>query len=230
MKVIRIISLFLHIGWSHQLNDRSAIGIAVYGNGGMNTDYPTATFYDPTLASTGVDLMQLFIAPTYAYKFSDKHSLGITPIIAAQFFSAKGLTMFGLTNTGGMGFNASTDDSKLTRNEHDSAYGLGGRIGYLGNLTDKFSVGLAVQSKIYMGELDDYAGLFAEQGDFDIPANWTVGFAVKPTPAVTIAVDVQQIYYSDVDSIANPMLPNLVADGLHGSWVLITEPDLAGMI
>jgi len=60
-----------------------------------------------------------------------------------------------------------------------------------------------------MDEFDDYAGLFAEQGDFDIPANWTVGFAFKPTPTVAIAFDVQQIYYSDIDSIANPLLPNL---------------------
>ena len=28
-----------NIGWSKQLNDRTAFGIAVYGNGGMNTDY-----------------------------------------------------------------------------------------------------------------------------------------------------------------------------------------------
>ena len=60
-----------------------------------------------------------------------------------------------------------------------------------------------------MEEFDDYVGLFAEQGDFDIPANWTVGFAVMPIPEVTIAFDVQHIYYSDVNSIANPMLPNI---------------------
>ncbi|MBW2466093.1 MAG: outer membrane protein transport protein, partial [Deltaproteobacteria bacterium] len=33
-------------------------------------------------------------------------------------------------------------------------------------------------------------------------------------PAVTLAVDVQQIYYSDINSIGNPMLPNLFAAGL----------------
>ena len=58
-------------------------------------------------------------------------------------------------------------------------------------------------------EFSDYAGLYAEGGDFDIPANWTIGFAVMATPTVTIAFDFQQIKYSDVKSIANPMLPNL---------------------
>ena len=65
-----------------------------------------------------------------------------------------------------------------------------------------------------MSRLGNYRGLFAEQGDFDIPANWTAGIAVKPIPEVTIALDVQRIYYSDVDSIANPLLMNLMTDGL----------------
>jgi long-chain fatty acid transport protein len=198
-----------NFAWNKQLNDTSAIGIAVYGNGGMNTDYDAATFnyVNPQLPQgpTGVDLMQLFIAPTYAHKFAEKHSFGITPIIAAQFFEAQGVHVFGL---------ASSAPTKLTNNDHDSSFGFGGRIGYLGQLSEKFSLGLSWQSKIYMDEFDDYAGLFAEQGDFDIPSNWTAGFAIKPTPAVTVAFDVQQIYYSDVKSINNPLLPNLITDGL----------------
>jgi len=193
------------IGWNKMLNENSAFGIAVYGNGGMNTDYPTQTYYDPTSNTTGVDLMQLFIAPTYAHKFAGKHSVGITPIIAVQFFEAQGVLSFA---------DYSWASDKLSGNDHDSAFGFGGRIGYLGQLNEMFSIGLAYQSKIYMDEFDDYAGLFAEQGDFDIPANWTVGIAVKPIPEVSIAFDVQQIYYSDVDSIANPLLPNLITDGL----------------
>jgi long-chain fatty acid transport protein len=187
------------LGWNKMLNENSAVGIAVYGNGGMNTDYPTNTFWGTN--PTGVDLMQLFIAPTYAYKFAGKHSFGITPIIAAQFFASQGLQAFG---------EMSESPGNLTNNGHDTSYGFGGRIGYFGQLTDKFSVGLSYQTRIYMDEFSDYAGLFAEQGDFDIPANWTVGLAFKPIPTVAIAFDVQQIYYSDIDSIANPLLPNLM--------------------
>jgi len=204
-----------NFAWNKQLNEKSAIGIAVYGNGGMNTDYPTATYYDPTSTTTGVDLMQLFIAPTYAYKFADKHSFGITPIIALQFFEANGVMSFAPY---------SSNQAALSGNDHDSSFGFGGRIGYLGQLHEKFSLGLSWQSKIYMDEFDDYAGLFAEQGDFDIPSNWTVGFAIMPTPEVTVAFDVQQIFYSDVKSINNPLLPNLqtsqlgLDDGAGFAW------------
>jgi long-chain fatty acid transport protein len=193
------------IGWSKKIDDNSAVGIAVYGNGGMNTDYPTQTFYDQSSSTTGVDLMQLFIAPTYARKFGNIHSIGITPIFAAQFFEATGVQSF-------QGY--SWDPAALSGNGHESSFGFGGRIGYLGQINDKFSIGLAYQSKIYMSELDDYAGLFAQQGDFDIPSNWTIGVAFKPIPTVAIAFDIQEIYYSNIDSIANPLLPNLGQYGL----------------
>jgi long-chain fatty acid transport protein len=208
-----------NIGWSYQLNDDSAIGIAVYGNGGMNTDYDPVggfgTFGEPvgalTDGTTGVDLMQLFIAPTYARKVNENHSFGVTPIVAVQFFEARGLnsfgTAFGCPPTVPSGFCISDDDTKLTNNGHETSFGFGGRIGYLGQINEQFSIGLAWQSKIYMDELDDYAGLFAEQGGFDIPMNWTAGIAFKPVDTLTIAFDVQQIYYSDIDSIANPMMP-----------------------
>ena len=82
-----------NIGYSSQINENSAWGIAVYGNGGMNTDYPTGsaglpmgnTFYDPYSSSTGVDLMQLFIAPTYAHKFAENHSLALHRLWQSSF-------------------------------------------------------------------------------------------------------------------------------------------------
>jgi long-chain fatty acid transport protein len=62
-----------------------------------------------------------------------------------------------------------------------------------------------------MGKFQDSVGLYAEHGDFDIPANWTVGVAIKPAEPVTLAFDVQQINYSETESIGNPLLPNLMA-------------------
>jgi long-chain fatty acid transport protein len=56
-----------------------------------------------------------------------------------------------------------------------------------------------------MSEFSRYKGLFAEMGDFDIPANWQAGIAVMPNQELTLMLDVQQILYSGVKSIANPM-------------------------
>lgn len=62
---------------------------------------------------------------------------------------------------------------------------------------------------MYMSEFERYKGLFAEQGDFDIPASWQAGVAVMATEDITLLLDVQQIFYSQIKSINNPIIPNL---------------------
>jgi long-chain fatty acid transport protein len=54
-----------------------------------------------------------------------------------------------------------------------------------------------------MSKLSLYKGLFANGGEFDIPANWVVGLAFKATPNLIFAYDYQKIYYSDVPAIGN---------------------------
>jgi long-chain fatty acid transport protein len=197
------------IGYNRMLDDNSSVGLSIYGNGGMNTDYNTNTFnVNPMLPSfgsspTGVDLIQLFIVPTYARKLNQKHAVGISPVLAYQAFEAEGLQAFGEA-----GFSSSP--SNLSNKGHESSYGVGVRVGYLGEVVPNLFIGASYQSRVFMSEYDKYAGLFAEQGDFDIPSNWTVGFALKASPAVTLTVDLQQIYYSEIDSINNPLLPNLM--------------------
>ncbi len=191
------------MGMNWSLTNKTSVGISIYGNGGMNSDYDKSTFYGSR--PTGVDLMQLFIVPTLSVKVTPKHSLGFSPIIAYQRFEAKGLQAFG-------GF--SSDPNNLSNNGHDNSYGLGGRIGYYGEILPFLSIGASYQTKIWTTKMDKYAGLFAEHGGFDIPANWTIGVAVKPNPKLAFLFDVQKIYYSDVDSIGTPMMPNLMTAAL----------------
>jgi long-chain fatty acid transport protein len=185
------------LGANLEVGENGAFGIALYGNGGMNTDWPNEVFY---AGNAGVDLSQMFIAPTYAVKLAEKHGLGITAIGAVQWFQATGLGSFAPF---------SSDAANLTDNGKSYSYGGGLRVGYLGNLSPYFSVGASYQTKIWMTSFDKYAGLFANQGDFDIPSTWVVGVAIKPTRNVDIAVDYQRMLYGDIPAIANPMMPAL---------------------
>jgi long-chain fatty acid transport protein len=188
------------LGANWMLDADSSIGLSIFGNGGMNTDYPTDTFHGDQ--RTGVDLMQLFIAPTYARKLAPHHALGITPILAIQRFTARGLQAFG-------NFGFSSDKDNLTDNGYSYSYGYGARIGYQGEIVPMLNLGLAYQTRTYMSEFKKYKGLFAEQGDFDIPSNWTVGLALKPMPELAFVFDVQRINYSEVKSINNPLVPGV---------------------
>lgn len=209
-------------GYNRLLNPDLALGVSVYGNGGMNTRYeqqpgkytclsPGGPFPAENLLcgnnDLGVDFAQLIIAPTLAYKFHANHSIGIAPLIGYQKFKAYGLQAFG---------GISSDPSALTNNGYDDAWGFGGRVGWTGKITPTVTVGAAYSSKIYMDEFDDYKGLLAEQGDLDIPANWNLGIAWQATPKILIALDYQRIEYSDVDSVANSSTTPTCAPGPTG--------------
>jgi long-chain fatty acid transport protein len=200
------------LGGNWKAGESSTLGLAIYGNGGMNTDYNATTFGN---MRTGVDLSQMFIAPTYAVQFAKGHALGVAGLVAYQRFKAEGLQAFAPF---------SSDPQHLTNNGYDSSWGYGARIGYLGELSRWLSVGASYQTKLKMGKFKKYAGLFAEGGGFDIPASWTAGIAVRPLFPLTVTADVEQIFYSGVNSIGNEMLPNLIeaklgdAEGAGFCW------------
>ncbi|KAF5278716.1 hypothetical protein FQR65_LT15523 [Abscondita terminalis] len=161
------------IALNHQINDQVALGLAVYGNGGMNTGYqdnPFAAFGNRGTA--GVDLTQVFVSP-----------------------AARGIQGFA-------GF--SSDASNLSNRGKQSATGLGARVGWSGIFfNDRLTLGASYASKINADRFDQYRGLFAEHGDFDVPENYAVGAALKVSPQFTIAADVQRINYSDVKSVGH---------------------------
>jgi len=184
------------------LDSDSSFGVAVYGNGGMNTDYAQGVYAGGAGGPTGVDLSQLFIAPTYSKKLSGNSSWGIAPVLAVQGFSARGLSPFAPF---------SSDPAHMTNKGHDWSYGAGLRLGWQGEVSPGLTLGAAYTSKIYMSKFKDYKGLFANGGKFDIPSQITLGLAYKTSPSSVLAVDVQHIMYSGVDAISNTMMPMATA-------------------
>lgn len=142
----------------------------------------------------GVDLIQLFVAPTYAVKVAPDHSLGVSLNLVYQRFKADGLHNFVPMSAAG---------ANLTNVGYDSSTGWGLKFGWTGKVSPDVMVGATYQTKTKMGKFDKYRGLFAEQGGFDIPETYGLGIAVKANPKMTIAADVQQINYSKIRSIAN---------------------------
>ncbi|AXQ31302.1 hypothetical protein D0B54_22610 [Solimonas sp. K1W22B-7] len=221
--------------YSRRIDDFSSWGIAVYGNGGMNTEYqgntaqfgqgfglgpltfatqcggtfgggaPVAGAADPigfcgnARGAASVNLIQLFIVPTYSFKIGERSSIGISPLLAGQRFRADGLQAFAP-------FSNAPD--KVTDNGYDRSYGYGGRVGVLTGVIPGVGIGASYQTRVRMTELKDYAGLFAEEGDFDIPSTWNVGLSFHPSENLRLAVDYQRINFSEVASVGNPLDPN----------------------
>ena len=201
--------LIPQFGYNWELGTDRTIGLSVYGNGGMNTEYKggvailgpnpmtgtnfesPGTFGDGT---AGVDLAQLFLSTTYSAKAGENTSWGVSAIVAYQRFEAKGLGNFAAF---------STDPDNLSNNDHDTSYGIGVRLGLQHEIKPGIRLGAAYQPKINMSEFDDYAGLFADDGDFDIPSNFTIGMTFDVGASGMLFLDYQQINYEDVDSVSN---------------------------
>ena len=192
-----------HVAYNWQLSPDSALGLAFYGRGGMNTKWQggNATF-DPdgpgpapptTFPGTfgagkaGVDLSQAFLDVAYARKAGDNFTWGASLVIAVQAFEATGVASFApftqsFAASGGMQLPAN-----LSNNGHEFSTGIGGKIGFLTRLSPSTSLAAMYQSKISMGEFDKYADLFAEDGGFDIPANARIGLTFRAAEGVAVS-------------------------------------------
>ncbi len=185
-------------GYNRVLNNNMSLGVSVYGNGGMNTTYADGDHPFGGGAEVGIDLIQLFIAPTVAYKVNDQLSVGASLNLIAQTFASDGLEGLGQASNG-----------------HDKSYGVNARVGAMYKVSDAVTLGATYQSKANMGKFDDYAVIFPNGGEFDIPANYGIGLAVKANDKLDIAFDVVRINYAKVTATGNSP-DNFFAGQPHG--------------
>lgn len=162
-----------------------AVGVTVYGNGGLSTNYG-GNFFGGT-GKSGVDLQQALISFGAAKQFGNL-SVGIAPTLLRQRFKARGLQAFGLD----------------PNPSNDVSWGAGVRGGVEWQVAPAIRLAVAGSSKIYAQKFEGYEGLFAEGGDFDIPPSLQAGIAVDITPRLTALIDYKRIWYGSVASISNP--------------------------
>ena len=196
-------------GFNKDITPEISLGVSIYGNGGMNTDYekPIPLLNGGTGNHSGIDYVQLFVAPTVAWKVTPTQTIGAAVNLGYQRFKAKGIEGF-------TGISASPNN--VTGRGNDSAYGIGLHLGWIGQITDKVTLGATYQTKTKFQEFDDYKGLFADS--MDAPAFYGLGIAFKATPQLTLAADVQRILFSDVAPIGNSISKwNHQINGFNGN-------------
>ncbi len=126
-------------------------------------------------------------------------------MIGYERFKAYGLQAFGVMTASGDNIG------------YDDSFGYGVRVGYQGKIAPGLTIGAAYASKMNFSKLDKYKGLFAEQGDFDIPENYSLGAAWQATPQFLVALDYERINYSKVASVGNPVSNVFGCPGFGGA-------------
>ena len=200
-------TLFLmpNMAYSAPIDAQSAWGVAVFGNGGMNTNYHASIFGG---GYAGVNLEQMFVTVGYARKMGEL-SVGVAPVVAMQKFRADGLWAF----TG-----LSLDGANMTGGEDSYSFGAGLKLGMQWDIAKGVRLGLSGQTPIWMTSFDKYKGLFAGGGDFDIPGSITAGIAVDVAPTLTLMADYRHIFYSAIPAISNSPSNIAVCMGGNASY------------
>lgn len=206
----RDLFLIPNFGWKKQWNENLAVGVSLYGNGGINTTYGRA-FYDetgarilggnpgdpgfPRTGKLGVDFSQLFLAPSLAWRIHPNHTIGISPIMAVQRFSVRGLESFAAL---------SSDPSSVSSRSTEYSLGGGVRVGWTAEIHPDLRFGAQYTSRIWTRDLTKYNGLLADGGDMDAPPHWSVGVSWDATQQLTFVFDYQRILFDSIDAISNP--------------------------
>lgn len=212
-----------NVAAAFKVGENGTVGLSISGNGGLNTNYSAVS--NPACASppfpasdgvfcggpSGVNLIQMFVSAAYAHDFGPVR-VGVSPIFAVQRFRGRGVLAFG---------GVSSNPAALSDNGQSYSTGFGARVGIEVEPVEGFRLGATYQTEFNMSRFDEYAGLFANQGEFDIPSSFQIGIAADVSPKFTLMADYRRINYSDVPSVSNPssvMLPFGSTGGPGFGW------------
>ncbi|MCP1604135.1 OmpP1/FadL family transporter [Pseudomonas citronellolis] len=170
-------------GANKMLDDVSSLGISVVGNG-VGTAYARDADFGG-LRNPGSQFQQMVATASYARKLNERHSVGVGLMLLRQVLDIDGTASIGLPQG------------------RDESYGAGLRLGWIGQLTSEWSLGASYATRGYMSKMHRFDKLLADGGDLDMPSNWALGVAWKHGP-LTLAADMQKVYWSDVRSLGNP--------------------------
>ena len=192
--------------WRVNWGFADAIAITAYGNGGVMTRYSdmpnTSTLCGGGSGAycagpMGMVAQQQFFSIALAKQLTPGVSIGVAPILARQTMEVQGLGAFANGTF-------SSSPGNVTDRGTDESWGGGVRAGIEWKMVPGVKFGIAGTSRVYMGKLNRYAGLFADGGRIDAPPTLQAGFAFGLRPDLTMMLDYKRIWYSSVRSLSNP--------------------------
>jgi hypothetical protein len=140
-------------------------------------------------------LQRTVVAPSLGSSWGGQGDVRLTGVLAYQRFASLGLGM--------------TEDVALPLPVwfSDTSYGVGARIDVANMLGDRLKWQLGYQSRVGMGAFSHYRGVFADAGDFDIPASGSVALSYALTPSFALDAGVERINYSTITPFTSSNLP-----------------------
>jgi hypothetical protein len=184
--------------------------VALSVSSGLVSDTPSslATRTSSTLGLPQPGVERTVVTPSLVQEWSDGSAAKLSAVLAYQRFASLGLGMSQWQNGIAPPTWAETGNT---------SYGAGARVDVGGPLNERLRWGVAYQSRVGMDAFTTYRGVYSDPGDFDVPANASVGISYALTPTFGVDVGVQRVMYSAITPFTSASLPTrflaLLGDG-----------------
>ncbi|MGH8172054.1 MAG: hypothetical protein ACREPX_02835 [Rhodanobacteraceae bacterium] len=185
-------------------NTRVSVSVA----SGIVADTPSQLAGKSSLGLPQPGVERTVVTPSLVQEWSDGSAAKLSAVLAYQRFASMGFGMAQWQN----GLAPTT-----WAETGNTSYGAGARVDVGGPLNDRLRWGVAYQSRVGMDPFTTYRGVYSDPGDFDLPANASVGISYALTPSFGVDVGVQRVMYSAITPFTSGAMPTrflaLLGDG-----------------
>ncbi|HET9048029.1 MAG TPA: hypothetical protein VFN29_03580 [Chiayiivirga sp.] len=208
---------------------RRSLNLAVdrgYGSGAAQRNHSSTSAPDLTVRLTPLR-SQLFDA-SYEQDLGVRGRIGVSALIAQQQYATPG---FGLLGAFTPNFHDTAESGK-----GEISHGQGMRVDYRLPLNDRVTWRANAQSRLDMRSFESIHGIYAEPGDFDLPARLGAQVEWQVSADFALSFGVDRVYYGAITPFTSPALParllSLMADGSAPAfaWEDLTVYSLEGQL
>lgn len=142
-------------------------------------------------------LHRTLLAPAYSLRVGDRGLWSVTAVLAYQRFASGDL---GAVNWNSYGPPAVSGADEVS-------FGRGVRVDYAEALSDRLQWSFGYQSRVNMDAFNNFRGVFADPGDFDIPASASTAVNIGTASPFSVSLGVERVMYSAIRPFTSASLP-----------------------
>lgn len=182
------------------VGSNALIGVSV--RSGIVDDLPSSRLGDDGIVPRLIPearpgLHRYIVAPSYVQGWGDSGRWSVAALFAYQRFAN---ATFGDSDV-------TPESLRLTEGAGPTAYGRGVRVELSEKLGQRLRWTASYQSRVNMDAFNSYRGVYADPGDFDIPASMGVNLGYAVAPWLSLDLGFERVKYSEIRAFTSPSLP-----------------------
>jgi hypothetical protein len=141
-------------------------------------------------------LQRTLISPAYSQRVGEHGQWTLAAVLAYQRFAS-----------GDLGALQQNYFEPSSLQPGEVSYGRGVRMDFSDALTDNLRWNFGYQSRVNMDAFSNFRGVFADPGDFDIPASASAALRIGTASPLSFSIGVERVMYSEIRPFTSASLP-----------------------